>query len=299
MPEQVIDLIEKQEWLEPIADALQQAGGRAYDKAGPVGRRLKNSLHGTWLGHPLHPALTDVPLGAWTTSTVLDLLDEFGGRDQYARAADAAICVGLTGASVAALAGLTDWRETYGGARRLGLAHGLLNIAAVSLFTTSWILRKRKQRPAGRALSLAGYAVGCLSAWLGGHLVYSERIGVDHTSPEPLPPDWLAILDEAALPEGQPRRVDAHGAPVVLVKQNGRIYAIGEVCSHLGGPLAEGSLEGDSIRCPWHGSRFSLADGRVLDGPATHAEPCLETRVRDGRIEVRQTQQSLTHSPAH
>src|SRR5207248_291447 len=112
-----------QQWLEPVADALQQAGGKAYEKAGPTGRHLKNFLHGTWLGHPLHPPLTDIPLGAWTTSTILDLLDEFGDGERYARAADAAICVGLTGATAAALAGFTDWRDTDGGARRLGLAH--------------------------------------------------------------------------------------------------------------------------------------------------------------------------------
>lgn len=287
MAEQVANLIEKQEWLEPIASGLQTAVAKTFEAAGPVGRPVKNFLHGTWLGHPLHPVLTDVPLGAWTAGLILDLFDSFDERGGYKRGADAALTIGLAGAALAALAGLTDWRETDGQARRLGVAHGLLNTVGTSLFTTSLILRRRKRRAAGRAFSLAGYAVGTLSAWLGGKLVYSERIGVDHTDPHPLPNDWLAVLPESDLPENKPVCVDAKGAPVLLVKRNGRIYAIGEVCSHLGGPLAEGTIEGNGIRCPWHGSRFSLENGCVLDGPATHPEPCLESRTRNGMIEVR------------
>ena len=122
--------------------------------------------------------------------------------------------------------------------------------------------------------------------YLGGHLSYDERIGVDHAQRN-APEGWSPVLAEGDLPDLQPRRVSVQGVDILLVKRNGRIFALGEKCAHLGGPLAEGRLDGDSMVCPWHGSRFALENGRVLDGPAIYAQPCYETRVREGQIEVR------------
>ena len=282
--------IERQEWMAPVEDALQRAVAAAFKAGGNAGRAVKNFLHGTWLGHPLHPALTDVPLGAWTTALVFDTLDA-GSRGwpwQTAarRRADDAILVGIVGAVGAALAGLTDWQHTDGKARRTGLAHAALNTAALGLYTTSLVARRRGSRGAGRSLAVAGFGMVMASAWLGGRLVYRERVGVDHAQREE-PEGFLRALRESELREGQPVRAEINGLRVVLIKRNGRVYAIGERCSHLGGPLAEGEVRDDSIVCPWHGSRFALADGRVLDGPATMPQPCFETRVRDGFVEVR------------
>jgi nitrite reductase/ring-hydroxylating ferredoxin subunit len=128
-----------------------------------------------------------------------------------------------------------------------------------------------------------------VSAYLGGHLVYKKKIGVDHTADYSPPDDFVPVLAEAELPENQLRRVNANSMPVLLVRRGGRIYAIAETCSHLGGPLSEGQLEDTSVRCPWHGSCFSLEDGRVLEGPSVHAQPVLEVRLRDGQIEVRRS----------
>ena len=282
--------IERQEWMAPVEDALQRAVAAAFKAGGNAGRAVKNFLHGTWLGHPLHPALTDVPLGAWTTALVFDTLDA-GSRGwpwQTAarRRADDAILVGIVGAVGAALAGLTDWQHTNGTARRTGLAHAALNTVALGLYTGSLVVRRRGSRGAGRSLAVAGFGMVMASAWLGGRLVYRERVGVDHAQREE-PEGFLRALRESELREGQPVRAEIDGLRVVLVKRNGRVYAIGERCSHLGGPLAEGEVRDDSIVCPWHGSRFALADGRVLDGPATMPQPCFETRVRDGFVEVR------------
>jgi nitrite reductase/ring-hydroxylating ferredoxin subunit/uncharacterized membrane protein len=282
--------LEAQEWLEPLADALGEGVGHAYGALGPNGQRLKNFLHGVWLGHPLHPVLTDVPVGAWTIALVLDALESISGRDDLGPGADAAVGIGLAGALAAALAGVTDWRETDGGARRLGLVHGLLNTGATALYSASLVCRGRGARSAGRGYAALGYAVAGLSAYLGGHLVYAQRIGVNHAEPPEPPADWVAIYPAADLPENQPHRVEVNGLKLVLVQRRSKVYALNEVCSHLGGPLAEGHLEGDGIVCPWHGSRFALDDGRVLDGPATYPELCLETRVRDGQIEVRAPQ---------
>ena len=281
-----VEVIANQDWLAPVEEGLQKAVGGAFSAAGPAGRAVKNFLHGVWLGHPLHPALTDIPIGAWTAAAVLDIADATGTRN-CAGAADAALKVGLAGAVAAAAAGLTDWQATDGEARRVGITHGLLNLTGTVLYTTSMLLRSRRRRDAARVLSFAGYAVALTSAWLGGKLVYSMQIGVNHTAGEPLPHDFVAVLRDEELPEDQLRRVEAGGVKVLLVRRNGSIRAIAEVCSHLGGPLAEGQLEGDSVRCPWHGSAFALDDGRVLDGPATHPQPCFETRVRNGLIEIR------------
>src|SRR5438128_9609497 len=93
-----IDAIERQKWLKPIEERLQTTVKGAFESAGPVGQKVKNALHGTWLGHSLHPVLTDVPLGAWTAALVLDLM-EANGRAKYGPGADAAVAVGLAGAA--------------------------------------------------------------------------------------------------------------------------------------------------------------------------------------------------------
>lgn len=199
----------------------------------------------------------------------------------------------MIGAAGAAVTGLTDWHKTDGKPRKIGLVHGLLNIGATALFATSWILRKKQERDAARICSLAGYLIAGVSAYLGGSLVYKQRIGTDHAQREKTPARFVPVFPEAELPEGKPVRVEVERIRVLLVRQNGRIYAIGETCAHLGGPLSEGTLEGNSVHCPWHGSRFSLENGEVLDGPSTYPQPCFEARVRKGQIEVR-----WQHSPA-
>jgi nitrite reductase/ring-hydroxylating ferredoxin subunit/uncharacterized membrane protein len=280
------DVLERQEWLEPVESGLQKSVAGTFEAAGPAGRAVRNFLHGVWLGHPLHPVLTDIPIGAWTAAMVLDAMDAAGNKG-CARGADLAIKVGLVGAAGAAVAGLTDWQATDGRARRVGVVHGLLNVAATAFFTASMFSRKSGNRGAGRGFAMAGYTIGLASAYLGGQLVFGEQIGVNHSIGTNPPEEWTPVLDAAELREGEPRRVMAGEARVLLVRRGEDICAIGEVCSHLGGPLAEGNLEGDVIECPWHASRFCVRDGSVVDGPATHPQPRFEARVMNGRIEVR------------
>jgi nitrite reductase/ring-hydroxylating ferredoxin subunit/uncharacterized membrane protein len=288
MPEsKAVALIESQEWLEPLADTVQNAVRECYDSMGEAGRPLKNALHGTWLGHPLHSALTDVPVGAWTAAVVMDALGDISCDERLEPAADTAVAIGLVGAVAAAAAGITDWKETDGRARRMGLTHGLLNVAATGLFAGSLAARRSGSRGAGRGLSTLGFLVAMGSAWLGGKLVYSEQVGVDHTVGQRIPEEFTPVLGEAELGEGEMRRVESGSARILLAKRDGRVFAISEVCSHFGGPLAEGEFADCTVKCPWHGSRFSLEDGRVLDGPATHPQPCLDVRVQSGQIEVK------------
>jgi len=270
--------------LDRIAEPLSKAVRGAYEAAGPAGQQLKDAAHGVWLGHPLHPVFTDLPLGAWTTALALDCTAN--GDEGRRRAATFAMGVGLAGALGAAVTGLTDWSETQGQSRRTGLLHGLLNITATTLFATSWAMRQRDSHDTGRAAAWAGYAVAIGAAWFGGNLVYDQRIGVTNADAH-LPEEFTPVLRSDALAENTMARARVGKADVLLVRQNGRVCALAHDCAHLGGPLSEGTLKDGSVICPWHGSEFALEDGRVLTGPSTHNQPCLDVRERDGQIEVK------------
>jgi nitrite reductase/ring-hydroxylating ferredoxin subunit/uncharacterized membrane protein len=288
MPSSILHrLAERQGWLDPAGEQLQSWVHQAFDALGGAGRPLQNLLHGVWLGHPLHPALTDVPIGAWTTALALDgaaLVIDRGGLED---GADVAIGVGLLGAVGAAVTGATDWSATSGDRRRFGLAHGLLNVAATGFYAASLVLRRRGRRGAGLGLSLVGYAIAAGAAQLGGDLVYRHRLGVDNSDQPPGNPGYTRVLDSGELEEGTLRRVELDGVPVVLARVDGEVQGILATCSHLRGPLDEGTLEGGAVTCPWHGSRFCLADGSVIDGPATAPQPVVEVRERAGGIEIK------------
>ena len=270
--------------IDRVAQPLSEAVRGAYEGSGPPGHRAKNAVHGVWLGHPLHPVFTDLPLGAWTTALALDAAagDDPGMR----RAATFAMGVGLAGAAGAAVTGLTDWSETDGQARRSGLIHGLLNITATTLFAAAFALRRNDSHEGGRTCAWAGYAIALGAAYLGGDLVYRQRIGVTHADDDP-PEEFTPVLESAALADNSMVRARAGNAEVLLVRQHGRLCALVHSCAHLGGPLSEGTLKDGSVVCPWHGSEFALDDGRVLNGPSTHNQPCLAVREQNGRIEVK------------
>jgi nitrite reductase/ring-hydroxylating ferredoxin subunit/uncharacterized membrane protein len=281
-----IGAIGRQEWLKPTEETLQKLIHSAFRWRG--GQQAKNFLHGTWVGHPLHVILTDIPIGAWTAAIVFDALDSMGAR-RYRDAADAAVTLGIVGAFGAAATGMTDWQDIDPPARRIGLVHGILNVASVALFGSSLVARRRGDRTAGRGLAALGYAVSAVAARLGGNLVYGQKIGVDHTTSDKLPGEFTPVLPESGLEDEKPIRAEHNGTPILLVRRGSQIFALAETCSHLGGPLSEGRLDGDIIQCPWHGSRFSIRDGHVVDGPAVHPQPCLEARVRNDQVEVRKS----------
>ena len=270
--------------LDRVAEPLSKAVRGAYEAMGPAGQRTKNALHGVWLGHPLHPVFTDLPLGAWTTALALDVAAN--GEPGMRRAATFAMGVGLAGAVGAAVTGLTDWSETDGRSRRAGLVHGLLNVAATSLFATAYALRRNARHSSGRTCAWAGYAIALGAAYLGGDLVYRQRMGVTHADTE-LPPAFTPVLESDRLADNSMVRARAGNADVLLVRQRGTVCALVHSCSHLGGPLSEGTLKENSVVCPWHGSEFALDDGHVINGPATQHQPCLEVRERSGQIEVK------------
>lgn len=270
--------------IDRIAEPLGKAVRRTYEAMGPTGQLAKNAAHGVWLGHPVHPVFTDLPLGAWTTALALDMTAN--GDPGMRRAATFAMGVGLTGALGAAVTGLTDWSETDGRSRRAGLIHGLLNVAATTLFAAAFTLRRNNADDGGRKCAWMGYAIALGAAYLGGDLVYRQRLGVTHADMD-LPKDFTPAIGSAAVAENTMTRARVGNVDILFARQHGRVCALVHSCAHLGGPLSEGTLKDGSVVCPWHGSEFALADGRVLNGPATHNQPCLETRERDGHIEVR------------
>ena len=273
-------VVESMPWLDPLADSLQGTIRQTRSSIGPPAEVAKDVLHGRWLGHPLHPALVEVPLGAWTTTLVLDLAG-------MKNAADASLAVGIVGAIPAALAGVADWSDTSGTDRRIGLLHALLNATGLAMNVGSLIMRRSGSRSPGIALSTLSLAVVNASAYLGGEMVYNRGIGVNHAAWDIPPTDFTPVADVGALQDGKPVRVKAGNVAVVLVKRGNDIFALDATCTHMGGPLDEGVVEDDTITCPWHGSKFDLKDGSVLRGPATSPERHFETRTRDGQVEVR------------
>ena len=189
-----------------------------------------------------------------------------------------------------AAAGFADWQYTMDKPRRLGIVHGWLNTTGVLLYIVSLAQRQSGARAAGRATAMLGYFAMSAASYLGGELISKHHLAVDRANEKTAPQDFVRVLAESALADGKPHRAEANGAPVVLVRQDGRIQALTATCSHMAGPLDEGEIEDGSIVCPWHGSRLSLEDGHVLNGPATYPQPCFEARVRDGQIEVRAAQ---------
>jgi len=278
---------EQTETLDEWSEQLQGILRSVIDQGGPAARRLKNWLNGVWMGHPLHPALTDVVLGAWWTGALLDLT---GGR----RSADAAITVGVLAAVPTAASGAVDWSDIEGEQRRTGLVHALLNSGALVCMIASLFARRAEQRALGFGLSTTGLALSTFSAWLGGELVYRMGTLVNRTAWTPTVDEYTAVASADILQPGKlvgaEVEVDGQKVPLVLLKKGNSVLALSGVCTHWGGPLAEGKLvNGNCVECPWHASQFSMADGHVQQGPATAPQPVFEARIRNGTIEVRRT----------
>jgi len=266
-------------------DALDSIGEplSALVKKATRPRQVKNLLSGTWLGHALHPLLTDVPIGFWTAATVLDLT----AGERGAPAARRMVGFGILGSAPAAIAGASDWSDTHGATNRVGLVHALLNGGASLLQIASWLSRARGHRSAGVRLSLLALGLTTASAYLGGHLSLVRGVGVNHTAFQAADSSWIDVADADELTDGAPLRVLADGVPVMLVRNRGAIRALSATCTHSGGPLDEGTLVDGCVKCPWHGSEFRLDDGAVQRGPASVPEPSWEVQVSAGRVAVR------------
>ena len=279
--------------LERVADVS------SFDKVIEPARRavlglppaVRDVLHGTWLGHPLHPVLIHVPVGSWLSAGVLDLVPPMRP------AATLLIGTGVAGAVPAALSGAADWAEQGSGVRRLGAIHAALNGVAMGLYVGSLVARARNRGGLGRVLSYSGLGLATASASVGGHMSYSQASGVSHatTASRALTRDWMDLGPLDDFPEGRPvLRTGSGGSadvPLAAVRRGTRVDVFIGSCSHLAGPLQEGRIEevrgADCLVCPWHDSAFDLDTGDPRRGPAANTQEKLEVRMEAGRVQAR------------
>jgi nitrite reductase/ring-hydroxylating ferredoxin subunit len=246
-------------------------------------RLVRNLLSGTYVGHPVHPMLTDLPIGAWAMS---GLLDAVGGRGAE-RSADMLVAAGVLAAVPTAASGLNDWSDTVGPDTRIGLVHAVANSTALGLYAASMVARVRGHRARGKVLGLTGFGVVLTGSYLGGHLSFVKGVNVNRTAWQEGPREWTDVLADTELANGSHRKVDAAGVPVLLARTAAGLWALANTCSHMGGPLDEGTFADGCVTCPWHGSTFRGSDGSIARGPASTPQPRYETRVANGRIQVR------------
>jgi uncharacterized membrane protein len=158
--------------LDTRLDAPSAAlAGPARVVSGPFARRV---LGGEWLGHALHPLLTDFPLGCWIGAGLLDLVS--GRRDRAA--ARRLVGLGVLFALPTAATGLSDWSTvTDEKARRVGTGHAVLNAVALGSYLSSWMLRRRGRHLLGLAAASAGAGAAWVSGYLGGHMTLNQDLG--------------------------------------------------------------------------------------------------------------------------
>ncbi len=273
-------------WLRTLSD-------RTAAVLVPVRERHQDNLvlelthGGRWIGHPIHPALSDLPIGLWTGVMLLDVIDRDPASRRGLDAAGMLSAAGILAAGATALTGLSDWTVSNDEDRRVGLFHGILNTVALGLQGASLGTRMAGRRGTARALGAASLTVTAAAGYLGGHLVFTKGVMVNRVAWAVGPRRWTRALQEADLPDDSPTAVEAEGRQVMLYRHDGSLYAIDNVCSHAGGLLSRGTIADLTVTCPLHGARFALADGCVGRGPASQPQPVLPTRIRNGWIEVR------------
>jgi nitrite reductase/ring-hydroxylating ferredoxin subunit/uncharacterized membrane protein len=278
-------------WLDKLADPIQKYAGQVFSSS-PMATEVKNWLNGTPIRHRVHPAVVALPLGAWTMAAVFDILEsKSSGReaDAYRMAATTSVGVGILGATSAAATGIADWADLFGHARRVGMAHAVSNSTALLCYAASYALRKvdADSRVAAKSFAGFGYLALMLGGSLGGDLVYNLGANVRFTLYPKAPNEYRDVLASGDLAEDKPVVVEVERIPVLLYRHQGEIMAVENWCTHVGGPLSEGTFEGNTVTCPWHGSRFCMADGAPLQGPASAPLRTFEVREDQGRIMVK------------
>ncbi|WBB65557.1 Rieske 2Fe-2S domain-containing protein [Micromonospora sp. WMMD812] len=278
----VLTKIEQASGLDRVGDRLQRA---VLATLRP--QWLKDLLHGVPLGHPLHPAMVQVPVGAWISSAILDLMP--GQR----RAATTLTAVGTASAVPAVVAGLNDWAALAPDQRRVGLVHAAANSVGLAIYAGSLAARLTGRHRLGRTLGMAGLGAVSLGAYIGGHLAYKQGAQVNQSISELhlMSPGWHPLGDLASVPQRQLLTREIDDVSVILYRHGDDVTVMLERCPHQSGPLGQGQVQEidghDCVVCPWHGSTFRLNGGEVVHGPSGSDQQILPTRIRDGVLEAR------------
>jgi nitrite reductase/ring-hydroxylating ferredoxin subunit len=267
-------------WARPLGEFNQRWLSAIYDHIGP----LKDLIHGRWLGHPLHAASTDIPIGALTVTIALDVLGQRG-------AADVALVLGIVFMVLSAISGAADYTDTDGKALMRATVHSVLMVVALVVYVLSLAIRAGNpaDRTAAVVLSIIGYGIVTVGAYVGGDVVYVLGNMVSRHAFRGAGTKWVALEPArlADIPEGKPIKGRAGANSLVLVRNGETVLALHEQCAHAGGPLSEGKIADGCIECPWHGSRFQLADGHVRRGPSVYDQPRYEVRTGEHGLEAR------------
>ncbi|MGC1213893.1 MAG: DUF2231 domain-containing protein [Micromonospora sp.] len=274
--------LEQASALDRVGDRLQRAVQATLRPQG-----VRDLLHGVWLGHPLHPAMVQVPVGAWISAAVVDLLP--GQR----RAATTLVAVGTFSALPAAVAGLNDWAALARDQRRVGLVHAASNVVGLACYAGSLAARMNGRHGLGRALAYLGLSAASTGAYLGGHLAYKQGAQVTQSVSELhlISDGWHSLGDFAALPQRELVTREVDDVSVILYRHGDDVTVMLERCPHQSGPLGQGEVQQidghDCVVCPWHGSTFRLNGGEVVHGPSGNDQQVLPTRVVNGVLEAR------------
>ena len=265
------------EGAEQLDDVIGRIRNVVQNLVSPV--PIRRLLSGTDLGHPSHPMLVQLPIGLWTSTWALD----FVGLSKT-KAARSLVGLGVLAALPALASGMSDWVDTDGAEARVGLVHATTNSIALACFSVSW-WRRKEGRHGGVFWSTLGATFATAGGFLGGHLAYSLGVGVDTNAFNSGPDKWTAVRGSVPTEDLVARTVE--GVRVMVATNEEGRFALADRCSHRGGPLSEGSLESDCVTCPWHGSRFELATGAPIRGPASIPQPVYENRVMADKLELR------------
>jgi nitrite reductase/ring-hydroxylating ferredoxin subunit len=278
-------------WARPwgrLWNGIAGAMDAIYGRLGRPGKLLQDFLNGSWLGHSLHPVVVDVVVGASTAAVLLQVLSWLGVDDLRVAILWVLGLTWLTGLA-AIVTGLTDFKDTATGDERhvVGL-HGLINILATAVFFGAFLALLADADLLAGVLMVGAYAVVSVGAFIGGHVVFKYGYMVNHNafSSGKKAKEFTAILPAADLPEATPTKAMLGPTALVLVRRGDLVFALKETCSHAGGPLSEGTLDGYTIVCPWHASAFRISDGAVRHGPATTRQVAYRARISGEQVEV-------------
>ena len=243
---------------------------------------VKDLLNGRWLGHPLHAAATDIPIGTLLGVVVLDIVGQ-------PAAADIILVGTIIFMLLAAVAGLADYSDTTGIALTRATLHATIMVVTLLILIVSAVMRAGA--PADRtvpiALSIIGFLLITAGAFVGGDVAYLFGNMVSRHAFRGPGTKWVkldtgSVTDLKALPEATPTKMRAGINDLLVVRIGETVHAMHNVCAHAGGPLNEGPIVDDCIECPWHGSRYRISNGFAQRGPTVYDQPSYEIRSAEG-----------------